>query len=267
MSFILDALKKLEHKQKRGSVPHVLAVQEPPGEQPKKRKVWLYIIISVLFLNAVVIALWMLTARQPEVLPDQDYLKVAGHTGKSKDQQHPDEDMKSLSSPVPEERSPGNSLRSDLNMLNTVPGDKQLNFFPEVIPILTAESQEENTQPEPPSPEVTTLIADTPQGTYEPPGIIPPTSEEPPADEAVTSDTEVTILNLQALPEDIRKDIPKIVITGHIYSNNPLARIVNINGHIVREGENAAENLRVEEITPTGVIFNFQGLRFALRAF
>jgi hypothetical protein len=43
MSFILDALKKLEHRQKRGSVPDLLTEQVSVEKKPKRRKIWFYV--------------------------------------------------------------------------------------------------------------------------------------------------------------------------------------------------------------------------------
>jgi hypothetical protein len=59
MSFILDALKKLDHKQKPGSVPDLLTVHEPAHREPRKRPWLLYVILLALILNAGIIALWL----------------------------------------------------------------------------------------------------------------------------------------------------------------------------------------------------------------
>jgi hypothetical protein len=76
-----------------------------------------------------------------------------------------------------------------------------------------------------------------------------------------------TVIELSQLPSEIKKELPDISISGHIFSDNPASRMANINGSIVREGENVARGLMVDEITLSGVIFSYQGFRFRVRAF
>ena len=76
-----------------------------------------------------------------------------------------------------------------------------------------------------------------------------------------------TVIELSQLPSEIKKELPDISISGHIFSDNPASRMANINGSIVREGENVARGLMVDEITLSGVIFSYQGIRFRVRAF
>jgi general secretion pathway protein B len=102
----------------------------------------------------------------------------------------------------------------------------------------------------------------------EPPSIITthPAHKSVPAEKTATIPGKKTI-SISDLPPSIRNGLPPISITGHIYSDNPSARIININGDIFREGESVTEGLKVEEITPTGVILGFKGHRFHIRVF
>ena len=63
----------------------------------------------------------------------------------------------------------------------------------------------------------------------------------------------------------MQKELPSISIKGHIYSDNPSSRMVNINGHIMREGEEIADDLRIDEITLSGVILTYKDVRFRIR--
>jgi general secretion pathway protein B len=91
--------------------------------------------------------------------------------------------------------------------------------------------------------------------------------EETFSGEDTETDQERTVLELGQLPDDIRKELPDITIKGHIYSNSPSSRIANINGIITKEGDTVTSGLKVEEITMTGVIFDYGGFRFRIRAF
>ena len=55
MSFILDALKKLEQKRQQGSVPDLMTVHLTGSQEAKKRSLLPYLILLVLLINAGVI--------------------------------------------------------------------------------------------------------------------------------------------------------------------------------------------------------------------
>ena len=55
MSYILDALKKSEKKRMQGTVPDVLTAQEVVYHEPKRRRLWAYLIIAALLVNALAV--------------------------------------------------------------------------------------------------------------------------------------------------------------------------------------------------------------------
>lgn len=65
-----------------------------------------------------------------------------------------------------------------------------------------------------------------------------------------------------ALPASIRKQLPPLSVAVHAYSDTPQDRLVSINGRMLREGDILAPDLRLEQITPEGMIFTFRGYRF-----
>ncbi|MBZ0154757.1 MAG: general secretion pathway protein GspB [Alphaproteobacteria bacterium] len=73
---------------------------------------------------------------------------------------------------------------------------------------------------------------------------------------------EKKVLAFGELPVSVQQSLPALQISGHFYSSTPSSRIVSINGRTVREGQEAAEGVIVERITPDGVILSFQGYRF-----
>ena len=64
MSYILEALKKVEQKQQREGIPRLLTLPLEVPEEGKKGRVLSYIIIGVLLLNAVVMTAWWIASRQ-----------------------------------------------------------------------------------------------------------------------------------------------------------------------------------------------------------
>ena len=55
-------------------------------------------------------------------------------------------------------------------------------------------------------------------------------------------------------------------ISVHLYSPNPSSRLVRINNRIYHEGDQIDTDLRLERITPDGLIMNFRDERFWRKA-
>jgi general secretion pathway protein B len=64
------------------------------------------------------------------------------------------------------------------------------------------------------------------------------------------------------LPPQIQQEIPAMTVQLHSYSGNPSERLVYINSIRLREGESLMLGLRLEQITPDGMIFSYKGYRF-----
>lgn len=72
--------------------------------------------------------------------------------------------------------------------------------------------------------------------------------------------------SLEELGTTVRADMPELIFAGHTFSENPEDRMIIINNRIVREGQNLGNGLRLEEITWDGLIMNFNGTRFTMKA-
>ena len=69
---------------------------------------------------------------------------------------------------------------------------------------------------------------------------------------------------LRQLPAEVQQSIPELHISFHAYSIKPSSRLVSIDGKILREGQEAGENLTLERITVKGVVLDYNGRRFRL---
>ena len=67
---------------------------------------------------------------------------------------------------------------------------------------------------------------------------------------------------LTELPLPIQQEIPTITVQLHAYSSKPMNRLVSINSRMLHEGELLMPGLRLEQITPDGMIFKYKGYRF-----
>jgi general secretion pathway protein B len=65
MSYILEALKKLEQKRRREEGMRLLSDQQPQAHRPKRRPLWPYLISLTLLLNAAFILWWLRPWHQP----------------------------------------------------------------------------------------------------------------------------------------------------------------------------------------------------------
>jgi general secretion pathway protein B len=74
--------------------------------------------------------------------------------------------------------------------------------------------------------------------------------------------TRNTVVEMDELPYDVLQQIPVLEFSAHVYSSNPLQRSIVINGRFMEEGERLAGDLFLNEITPDGAIFDFQGQLF-----
>ncbi len=64
------------------------------------------------------------------------------------------------------------------------------------------------------------------------------------------------------LAPQVRDALPNLSFSMLVYAKKPESRWININGSKRREGEEIVSGLKLEEITPEGAIFSYQGHRF-----
>ncbi|MEP6791056.1 MAG: general secretion pathway protein GspB [Ramlibacter sp.] len=72
------------------------------------------------------------------------------------------------------------------------------------------------------------------------------------------------IVALAELPADVQRELPKLAISGAVYSDNPAQRMLIANGQVVNEGAELAPGLVLEQIRPKSAVLKFRGLRFSL---
>lgn len=128
-------------------------------------------------------------------------------------------------------------------------------------------------KPEPPlekRPEPKPAIAQQPEFVVDPvtapvrerPTIITPSVRpERQAPAVRQSEARARVPHLVELPLSFQKSIPDLMFNSHIYSTDPYASRVMINGHYLSQGESFS-GIRVEEVTENGVVLSKQGRTF-----
>ena len=282
MSFILDALKKLEQKRQQYSVPNLSTVHTPNLHKPGKRPVWPYLLLIALLLNAGILAVWLRpwgpgvqdtnTASTMTYIPDTTASEPASAV--------PESTVSATSPSEIIENPPLAKIKSNTQS-DIINPDQSPELSEEPAESLKADIESEDSGPsiaQPTDGKVTASLELTPsiselaslrqiikqEQELAGSNISPEDVSRTEPDETIP---EKEILELSELPLDIRTEIPDISIFGHIYSSTPSSRLANINGSIVREGETVTGKLKVKEITVNGIIFDYMGLHFRIRAF
>lgn len=67
---------------------------------------------------------------------------------------------------------------------------------------------------------------------------------------------------LSTLPVPVQQQVRALKFSSHIYSEHPDLRAVNIDGTTYRESEMIDNELRLEQVTPEGVVLNYRDRRF-----
>jgi general secretion pathway protein B len=124
-------------------------------------------------------------------------------------------------------------------------------------------------QPAPP-PRVEPPIATAPAAPR--PARVAPVAVPRPAPSAVAvakppakaASAEARIYTQSELPDEIRRQLPQIVVSGSIYSATPANRFLVINGQVFHEGDKLAPELWLEQIKLKAAVLRFKGYRYGI---
>lgn len=236
MSYILEALKKSDQQRQRGATP-TLQVAQVTVAAPKRPMFIYYGLLAAVLLGAGIIIGW-LRPWQPEQ-PPFGTEPIAAKSPISISQQ---------AAPAPLTAPP------------EMPG-KTAQEFP--APNLTRAGQ--------PVPEAGAMKPNNPalvnSGT---PSAAAPIPDKTMPDKFISGRSasladvaqEQKAIPMDELPLQIQREIPAMTVQLHAYSSVPSERLVSINSIRLREGGSLMLGLRLEQITPDGMIFSYKGYRF-----
>jgi general secretion pathway protein B len=91
-----------------------------------------------------------------------------------------------------------------------------------------------------------------------------PVSSEQKAESQTPAPDSNRIYNVSELPLSLQQSLPAFTISAFLYSDDPVARMVRVNGKMLREGDALAEGLKLNEIRQNDLIFGYQNYRFRL---
>ena len=225
MSYILEALKKAELKSEKSGMPSLLS--HMGASCHREGRLWLYPLIAALFLNAGMI-FWWVRPWWPKEAQVVVQLPAA----------HPKVAVAPVEPPA-KTREPN---RSD-NM-QEVPKETAL-----TQPRVSVPRKEGRDTPLPKARKTEATVAE---------------SSQPQPSSGKRRAPHGRVITLTELPSAVRHSLPEFKVSGHAYSSDPGSRVARINDQILQEGQSLAPGLKVEEITPDGVVLGYQGYRFQI---
>lgn len=234
MSFILDALRKSESDRQRQSGPALFEVKVTP---PKPRfPFWALALATLLVIN-IGVGAWVFLRRPP---PEQAATQTAVTPASSAPQSAPPEASAAATHSVPVAAATMSAPPSS-----------------------TAPARASASPPEPVLSNFESKDAPLNPDDYEP-AVAPGKQNQDRAGAHVRSATESGLKSYADAASSPDSHLPALRVDLHVYAAKPEERFVLINMHRLHEGEALPEGVRVESITPEGVIVSYQGAKFIL---
>lgn len=248
MSYILDALKRAEAERERGAVPglHSQPMARPattPTHGAQRTVVWL-VAGSSLALVVLAAVFWFWRAPAPQA-PASVALATAPVA--------PNPLPLSPPSPAPA------TLASAAPKVEPKAMPAQLSTPTPVNAPIAATAPVSASVPEPVTSPVNAALPRTLPAASKataPVAAIPAA----PATPAVAP----KVAPLSELPEDLRRQIPPLVITGVVYSDSPAQSLLLVNKLVLTQGNLAAPEVMLERIHLHHAVFSFRGTQFTL---
>jgi general secretion pathway protein B len=290
MSFILDALKKSESDRQRQTGPALFEVKVAP---PKARfPVWAVAIVALLVVNMIIVG-WLLLRRPSR--GDETAVAVqntapsasAPMRGPSVPNGPPTNSSPSINGPSTNGNTGSFSVATISPPPNTNPSANAPanNGTPGFAPpsMQPANAQQSSAMPSQPAPQSwqppvrlpdrdrnEPTLAGAPRDTGADTGASPD-DYAPAADSGsplfkghVKRGTESGYMLYQDLAVTAGADLPQLRLDLHVYAAKPQDRFALINMRKLHEGDSLQGGVRVEAITPDGVVMSHNGTKFLL---
>lgn len=228
MSYILDALKRADAERERGAVPGLYARQLTHATAKTApnalKRLWLAGAV-VVALGVMAAGLWFWRAPAPAL-------------------------RQAAVAPALTEPRPPAPLTQAVAVPAVAAPAPPAEAAPAPQPVVPLQTPVASAAPAVP------LIAPTR------PAALPTPSPLPVAKASAATPAAVALLG--ELPEEIRRQIPPLAITGAVYSESPGQRLLLVNNQVLAQGSLAAPEVNLEEIGAKSSIFSFRGTRFRL---
>lgn len=237
MSYILDALRKSDYERQRGAAPTLLAAQATAAA-PREPALLSYGLLALVLVGAGVAIGWLRPWQPAEAPPTA---RVAAKSP----QPAPSEPAA-----MPPERAPRSEPEARLP--STTAGSAPA-APPASLPLPTRAHTSTSASAAAAKPGAPHRAAVSRKAVEPAQRVNTGTAAVSPAP---------SVMSMAELPVSIQQELPAMTITVHAYSAKPADRLVGINNQLLREGDEVAPGLKLESITPDGMILNYKGYSF-----
>lgn len=240
MSYILDALKRADTERERGAVPGLYARQVINPSRTAGRnageRLWIGLAVSLLVLGLVAAGLYFLRPTAEPTLPRPAPPATAQAAPSPASPTAAPPSAAPTPAAVAAAAQPRPQMAQPLALARPAPTPLVASVAPSVASAQTA-----------PAPA-------TPTATPSPAGAI----------SAVVAPPLPSTPLLADLPEELRRQIPSLTITGVVFSDAPGQRLLLVNNQVMTQGSPVAPELMLIEVGAKSSVFSFRGNRFRL---
>ncbi|MGE4242518.1 general secretion pathway protein GspB [Ramlibacter sp.] len=72
------------------------------------------------------------------------------------------------------------------------------------------------------------------------------------------------VMTVAELPFQLQRELPRLAISGGVYSDNPSQRMLIVGGQVANEGTELAPGLVLDQIRPNAAVMKFRGYRYSV---
>jgi general secretion pathway protein B len=248
MSYILDALRRADAEREgaamQGGFGQPLVADADDTELPPPVSPWLWMAAGMLVVVLVGV-LWRWWTADSEPMPVAPVAVVAPEV---------------MPAPPPTEGAPAAATAAQPAPQYAPPDN------PPQAPAAPQEAARPLPIDDPRQPASRGMQRDTarparkPAPTAEPADAVPPLRSTAPAERPAAA--EPRIYQLTELPEDIRRQVPRLAMGGAMYSDKPASRMLIVNGQLFHEGDQLAPSLSLRQIRLKSAVLEFMGYRY-----
>lgn len=274
MSLILDALNKADRERQNNEAPPGIHTVHETREFKQEKPLWFFVLIGLaIFLLLALLAYFFLGSKSNTEIAPPQILETVETPKKSTS-------IPGLPKPVlVEKEKPSTTNKLAVNELYNRQVDQAEGRD---IADATPTTQVKNPNPQLPTPVEQTNEPQEVAEIYKAPKALTETQapvevqasapipqaaipQAAPAPRDRLSDYP-EVSDISSLPWTLINTLPSLNYSSHIYANGGARKQIVINNQSKNEGQRLSENILIEKILKDGVILEFQGNKFKLRA-
>ncbi|MEK7437130.1 MAG: general secretion pathway protein GspB [Pseudomonadota bacterium] len=240
MSYILDALRKSDQLRRRGAAP-TLMLGMAAATAPKPRANLYYGVLALALLGAGIAIGWLRPWQPAPVVQAPAAIAAQAPAAAQARLPAPQRDRPAVPQPERTTRKNAQTAAPDVR-----PGPAPL--------------------PAPAKPQGSASAKPARQTAPSKSAAGAPKQAAAPArrpdSEAAGTTAPGPVIAMKDLPLAIQHELPPMSISVHAYSDKTGERLVGINNRLLHEGAEVAPGLKLEQITPDGMILSYKGYSF-----